>query len=192
MAVLWHRSGNTLVATKLSGVTFPEVLAALAVLSVIASLAAPSFSRLLTEQRLRQAAAELRISLTTARSESVKRNERVSLLKSGLSWSNGWCVETASASECSQSPIQLFNAELGRVSVQRTDAGSEGAVTFDSWGRITGCPTFTLSALSGSETCALCLVVATDGRISSQPGTCPESACATVADEAMSWVGACP
>ena len=65
------------------GLTLVELLTALVILSVLVSLAAPSFSRMLTEQRLRQATNELRISMVTARAEAIKRGETVAVLPRG-------------------------------------------------------------------------------------------------------------
>ena len=57
------------------GLSLVELLTALVILSVLISLAAPSFSRILTEQRLRQVSNELRISMVTTRAEAIKRGE---------------------------------------------------------------------------------------------------------------------
>ena len=81
-----------MVIQRVRGLSLLELLATLVILSILVSLAAPSFSRMLAEQRLRQVGTELRVSLSSARSEAVKRNEGVSLIQQGSDWSNGWCI----------------------------------------------------------------------------------------------------
>ena len=93
-----------MVGARSHGLSLIELLAGLVILSVLVSLAAPSFSRMLAEQRLRQAGSELRVSLATARSEAVKRNEGVSVIAHNSGWSAGWCVESGGATGCTAQP----------------------------------------------------------------------------------------
>jgi len=160
--------------------TLLELLVAIAVLSVLVSLAAPSFSTILAEQRLRQASSEMRISLTTARSEAIKRGESVAVVPRDSSWSSGWCVEAdAGASGCTDAAIQGF------VSGENIVVSASGAVRFNLWGRAAGCP-----QLAPGGQCSICLSVATDGRVMSVPGACTGT-CPSAGDE-TAWAGACP
>lgn len=167
------------------GMTLLELLVAIAVLSVLVSLAAPSFSTILAEQRLRQASSEMRISLTTARSEAIKRGESVAVVPRDSSWSSGWCVEAdAGASGCTDAAIQGF------VSGENIVVSASGAVRFNLWGRAAGCPQLSLNTSAPTGQCSVCLSVATDGRVMSVPGTCTGT-CPSANDE-TAWVGACP
>jgi type IV fimbrial biogenesis protein FimT len=169
-----------------------ELLAGLVILSVLVSLAAPSFSRMLAEQRLRQAGSELRISLATARSEAVKRNEAVSLVAYDGGWSSGWCVEPAVSGACTGQPIQEFTLPSDLITLGRGDDVGGDVIEFNSWGRVADaadCPQLSLSTMAGNSTCNLCLIVTKDGRVESHSGTCT-SAC-DVSNEGMSWAGSC-
>ena len=173
------------------GLSLVELLVGLMVLSVLVSVAAPSFSRMVAEQRLRQVGSELRISLATARSEAVKRNEAVSLIKQGSDWSTGWCIEAGKTSNCSAQPIQQFNVASDQITVLKDGAAAGTEISFNAWGRVTSCPEFLLSTTAAGSACTLCLVVTTDGRVESHTGSCPEAdACATEGSD-MSWAGAC-
>ena len=167
------------------GMTLLELLVAIAILSVLVSLAAPSFSTILAEQRLRQASSEMRISLTTARSEAIKRGESVVVVPRDGGWSEGWCVEAdAGASGCTDAAIQGF------VSAENIAVSASGAVRFNLWGRAAGCPQLSLNTSAPGGQCSICLSVATDGRVMSVPGTCTGT-CPSVDDE-TAWAGACP
>lgn len=181
-----------MVAARSSGLSLIELLAGLVILSVLVSLAAPSFSRMLAEQRLRQAGSELRISLATARSEAVKRNEAVSLVAYDGGWSSGWCVEPAVSGACTGQPIQEFTLPSDLITLGRGDDVGGDVIEFNSWGRVADaadCPQLSLSTMAGTSTCNLCLIVTKDGRVESHSGTCT-SAC-DVSNEGMSWAGSC-
>lgn len=179
-----------MVAARSSGLSLIELLAGLVILSVLVSLAAPSFSRMLAEQRLRQAGSELRISLATARSEAVKRNQAVSLVAYDEGWSSGWCVAVSGA--CTNQPIQEFTLPSDLITLGRGDDVGGNVIAFNSWGRVADtadCPQLSLSTMAGSSTCNLCLIVTKDGRVESHSGSCT-SEC-DVANDEMSWAGSC-
>jgi len=178
-----------MVRKNLLGQSLSELLAVLAVVSVLVSVAAPSFSHMLAEQRLRQVGSELRLSIATARSEAVKRNRSIALVKRGDAWSNGWCVDQESGSACSSAPLQVFALGSGEVSIARDGAVGGEAVEFNAWGRPRGCPTFTVSTSSSGGQCTVCLTLSADGRVSSHGGACSDS-CDSRAED-MSWAGAC-
>ena len=178
-----------MVGARAQGLSMIELLAGLVILSILVSLAAPSFSRMLAEQRLRQAGSELRISLATARSEAVKRNQGVSVIAHNSGWSAGWCVEADGADSCTTQPIQEFNIASGLVTIQRDGASTGVPVSFNAWGRVQNCPEFLLTTAAAGSACTLCLVVTTDGRVESHTGDCPES-CDTQGAE-MSRAGSC-
>lgn len=83
---------------KAVGTTLVELLAALAVLTVLATLAAPTFRTVQLNSRRAAAVNGLLHTLFLARSEAIKRGEVVSVCHSsdgqrcdpGLIWSSGW------------------------------------------------------------------------------------------------------
>lgn len=73
------------------GFTLIEVLVTLTVLGVLATLAAPSFQKVVAKQRLRSAAYDLMSDLTLARSEAIKRGTPVVLEPlTARQWRSGW------------------------------------------------------------------------------------------------------
>lgn len=73
-----------------------ELLVTLAVFAILASLAAPSFSSLVAENRLTSQSNELLGALIFARSEAIKSNESVTVTANNVGWTGGWDVRTAS------------------------------------------------------------------------------------------------
>lgn len=171
-----------------TGFSLIELLVSLAILGILLSVAVPSFSVLLAEQRLRAVSTELRMSLTVARSEAVKRNSAVNLFERGGDWSNGWCVEPRAdaagtlITACTAAPISEYVVN-SRVAIT---GGS--SVSFNAWGRAAGCPQFEISTTSGDDACTVCLTVEPDGRVLSATGEC--GSCPTGGTEAA-WSGAC-
>lgn len=82
------------------GITLLELLITLSVMSILLSLAAPSFSNLIAEVRLASVADDLYSSLQLARTEAVKRAIKVEICPSddgvkclvGSDWNSGWMV----------------------------------------------------------------------------------------------------
>jgi type IV fimbrial biogenesis protein FimT len=74
------------------GFTLTEALIVMAVLVVVASMAMPSMSDLIRDQRIRAASFDLVSDLLLARSEAVKRSGLVSLTGQGQGWQEGWRV----------------------------------------------------------------------------------------------------
>lgn len=83
---------------KAQGFTLVELMTAIAVLSILLSVALPSFENMLLSGRLRSYANELVASVYLARSEAIKTNSVVRLCASSNgtscdgSWGQGWVV----------------------------------------------------------------------------------------------------
>lgn len=169
------------------GFSLVELFIGLIILSVLVSLAAPSFSRMLTGQRLREASNELRISMVTARAEAIKRGESVAVLPRSQNWGAGWCIEPGAATTpCGADLIQEFVPSDGSTVAVATD----DTVRFNAWGRTLGCPQLALSAPITGGQCQVCLSVTTDGRVVTETGACSGS-CPDSGND-LSWAGACP
>lgn len=82
------------------GVTLIELLVAMSILAILLGIGVPSFSQFSTNNRLSNASNALFSSFSLARSESIKRGNRVVVCKSadglvcsaGDDWSQGWIV----------------------------------------------------------------------------------------------------
>lgn len=83
-----------------SGISLVEILAVLVMLTTVAAIAMPAFSSVGRSARLTSAVNEMVASLNLARSEAIKRNQRVVVCKSANAttctttggWEQGWIV----------------------------------------------------------------------------------------------------
>lgn len=94
------------------GVTMVELMIVIAIAAILASIAAPSFSDFIDNTRLTSTMSQLTADLNRARSEAIKRNQRVLLCirnstgtdcaTTGTDWQNGWlvCYDTNSDNLC--------------------------------------------------------------------------------------------
>jgi len=83
---------------KTSGFTLLELMVTLAIAAILASLAAPSFSDIIKNNRMTTQYNELLASLSVARSEAIKRGATVTVCKSidqascSGNWKDGWII----------------------------------------------------------------------------------------------------
>lgn len=185
------------------GFTLVELLIGVVILSILVAIAAPAFNDALATQRLRAATNELRMSISHARSEAVKRNVTTDLVlvQRDSSWSNGWCIPepgsgTTACADTSDGSGYLVGNYLNEVYLQEgvavtEDSSSLTQIAFNNWGRTAGCPRFEFSTVSSGRTCALCLSATLDGRVVVQGGACPVT-CPTSGEATNAWSGACP
>ena len=137
-----------------AGFTLPELLITVAIVSILAALAGPSYSNLIASQRARTASTELYLALAKARSEAIKRNTNVTLSPKSGDWKNGWEILNPSDATAK---LEDHNAVSGMTIT------GPASVVYQSTGRIRGNtrPAFDFSVADASA--AACVTVDLSG-----------------------------
>jgi len=121
------------------GLTLIEVMIVITFITILASLAAPSFSNILRRQQVRGEADILFSLVYLARSEAIKRNKVVTICKSddgmvcGGSWSDGWIVFADSdkdGSRDNEEILILSGSVGGGYRLEWTAFGSNNYIRF--------------------------------------------------------------
>jgi type IV fimbrial biogenesis protein FimT len=143
-----------------------ELIVAIAVLGIIASLSVPMYATTVASSRTRSAAYSLVGSLTYARSEAVKRNTIVSVAPAGSTWQDGWTVTTGGTT-------LLFNEPVPALSL----AGPIAGVSYLPTGRLNvmGNVLFTISEPNTGYT--RCVTIDLGGRPSLAKGERNDGTC---------------
>lgn len=133
------------------GFSLVELMVAVAILAILATIAAPAFNNMILSNRLTSATNERLGALQFARSEAIKRRQSINVV---LDASGAWEVRDADGNT-----IRALSA-LSGVTV----SGGNGNVTFLADGRSSAASTLTLSATGLSST--RIIDVSTTGRAS--------------------------
>ena len=123
---------------KSNGFTLLELMVAMTILAILLSIAVPSFSNLISSNRIENQADNFLSSLAMARSEAIKLNQQVKLCKSSDGatcttsgdWSVGWIIM-----DNSSNILQTYDGIPDGFTFSSTDLKDE--VTFRPSGEIT-------------------------------------------------------
>ena len=139
------------------GFTLIELMITVTILGILLSLAAPSFSTFIAEQRLKNASFELQGALMLARNAAMTRGlpASVSVSAKNSDWSNGWTVATGG--------VTLGDAgAFERISITTANPATQSLVYFGD-GRTTQTPAFSLSFPSNAKVKPRCIRIDTSG-----------------------------
>lgn len=147
------------------GFTLVELIVAMSVLALIATLAVPMYGDIVAANRTRAAAYSLVSDLALARSEAVKRNAAVSVLPLGAGWQAGWEVDFGGTKLARNEPAPAL-----------TLTGPLAGVSYQPNGRLStpGMVLFTVSATTGYTRCVL---IDPGGRATLNPGERNDGSC---------------
>ena len=134
-----------------TGFSAIELMVVVSIISILAALAAPSFTPLIENWRVREASEQLQSTLYYARSEAIKRGGHgVAIHKlpntgnctspsSTQDWDCGWivCHDTNNSGTCTGSEPVLQRIDTpGKVLVTRTGGGA--SIKLNRWGLVDG------------------------------------------------------
>lgn len=138
------------------GFTALELVVAIAIVAILLGVGAPAMRDLIASQRVRSAANDLYSDLTFARSEAIKRNTQVRIVRDSASWTEGWTVMSAGTA---------LRAKSGMSNISFAGAVGDN-VTYNADGRTTlGATTsFNFSSAFGGAVSMRCVVITPSGR----------------------------
>jgi type IV fimbrial biogenesis protein FimT len=138
------------------GFTIIELMITITILAILAGAGIPQFSRMIRDQRVKNAALDFYASLALARSESIKQGTDVALNpNSAANWAAGWQIVDASGAT-----VKIQNAIPGVAATGPT------SLTYRRDGRVsdTTVQTFVLSSPTDATITARCVRVDPSGR----------------------------
>lgn len=140
------------------GFTLIELMVTVVVLAVLLSLAAPSFSNVVRDQRVKAATFDVYASLVFARSEAIKRNANIDIIPAAVGdWSAGWRIEAAGT------VLKRQDAHQG-LNISGPGGADIATLTYQGDGRLTAAPTFVVSSPESASITARCVRVDLSGR----------------------------
>lgn len=146
------------------GFTLVELMIAIAILGVLVAAAAPSLTGMVREQRIKSASFDMFATFAYARSEALKRNASINIVRTGADWAGGWSVQSGGVTLRSQ--VAYPNVAITALDTANVVIAG-GTVTYQGSGRLgtSPAPTFVFSA-TGTTAAPRCVVVNISGQAS--------------------------
>jgi type IV fimbrial biogenesis protein FimT len=158
---------------SLTGFSVLELLVAIAIVGILASLAFPFLRDTLITQEVKSTSFDLMAALTVARSEAIKRNATVRIAANNAAdWGQGWQVSVTSGP--SNGTVLRNQPAAKRAAISVTPGGT-GSITFSSTGRPTSGPDVTLQvkdATGGTSIKPRCITLTLTGLPDTRIGAC--------------------
>lgn len=143
------------------GFTTTEMMIVVGIVALIAAIAAPNMAAMVRTQRLKTATFDVFSSLNLARSESIKRNLRVTITPNAGSWKQGWRITDVNG-----------NVLKEQGSFDDINVTGPGSVVFTGSGRATAAGFFNITSDAVDASKHRCVRVDASGRAVSKEGTC--------------------
>ena len=150
------------------GFSLLELMAVLAIVGILMSIAVPAFSEWIASQRVRDTAADIHTSLMRARNEAISRGLNTSIKPVNGNWANGWFIANPDgAYNPDPANPTVFIEQHGPVQ-NATISGAGTGVAFTPVGRLSG-TAIAIKITSAGTRMTRCVTVDTAGRPKTRP-----------------------
>src|SRR5215471_8145345 len=163
------RSNNARARNSIAGFTVVEMMAVVAIVAIMATIAAPSFSQLIASQRASASATDLFVALIDSRSEAIKRNVDSTTAPKAGGWKAGWQTSVQDPNNAAATITVEDHPAITGITITGPDV-----VVYQSSGRVQGnvAPCFTVTATQGSTVVQRWVAVDLSGRPLVRTSTC--------------------
>lgn len=158
--------------SRQNGISLMEVLIAIAIVAILASIALPSFTAMLDRQRVRGAAENLFADLQYAKTQAVKCSRSMDLIATaGPPWS--YCIATSGSNCAAAATTDCATAGVWKAAsgadFSNVTLNANASVTFDALrGGCAGADCDTAMTFTGSSGATNSVTVSTLGRVELQ------------------------
>jgi type IV fimbrial biogenesis protein FimT len=154
---------------RIAGFTVVEMMAVVAIIAIMATIAAPSFSQLIASQRASAIATDLFVALIDSRSEAIKRNVDSTTAPKAGGWKAGWQTTVPDPNNAAATILIEDQPAITGIAITGPDA-----VVYQSSGRVQGTvpPCFAVTATQGSSVVQRWVTVDLSGRPLVTTSTC--------------------
>lgn len=155
----------------MAGFTLIEAMVTVTIAIILATMALPSYTAFVANQRVKSVGADLMVTMIRARNEAIMRNANVTVAANAGGWQNGWQITGGSTL------LDTHEAAPLNVAISANFSGTGSSVIYQSSGRLhptlTGAASFTITS-SQSASAYQCVTTDLSGRPNSKTTTpCP-------------------
>lgn len=156
----------------MAGFTLIEMMVTVTIAIILATMALPSYTAFVANQRVKSVGADLVVTMIKARNEAVMRNANVTVTANAGGWQNGW-----QTTDSTGAILDTHGSSPLNVAISANFTGTGGSVIYQSSGRLhptlTGAASFTITS-SKSASAYQCVTTDLSGRPNTKTTTpCP-------------------
>ena len=149
-----------------AGFTIIELMIVVAIAAVLSVIALPYMKDVISNQRVRAGVTDMHLSLLLARSEAIKRNGNINIVRTGGDWTGGWTVQVASDATVLQTTDALADDLTLACNTDANPAADAcpASVTFNRTGRPTSLIEYRIYESGNPRVWMRCVSLSLSGR----------------------------